>query len=339
MKGTWKAALALLLLLILLPLTLLLTLTHWVPTLAGIWLPAGTRIAIDHSPRLTRHSVRLPELRYLVGDCQLAEVTDVELSHPSRWQMHVGALDINSACLSKLPESTPTPGAPRSLAEWQKMLPYSWLTIDRLRLSPWEKWQGKLDVALTPQLQELHYKGEAVELKAKLRGQALTVSQFSAQVQEDRPPIKLVGEFTLPLVPDGLPVSGHVVSTFEVPEPSALVDAELEWRENQGQLVVTARGNPDPLLDLPWELTRERLTISDGRWNWPWLEGIPLSGRVGVKIDNWQQGIEKMKIAGRLNVLTQGVAGKGNAVLTIGPGTLSMDNSAMPFAADRRSEI
>ncbi|WP_312626723.1 YdbH family protein [Scandinavium sp.] len=331
MKGTWKAAIALLLLLILLPLTLLLTLTHWVPTLAGIWLPAGTRIAIDHSPRLTRNSVRLPELRYLVGDCQLAEATNVELSHPSRWRLHVGALDINSACLSKIPESTPAPGAPRSLAEWQSMLPNSWLTIDQLRLSPWEKWQGKLAVSLTPAKQELSYDGEAVHLQASLKGQQLTVSRLEARVQDDKPPIKLVGEFTMPLVPDGLPVNGHVVTTFQLPDPADLVDAELEWRENQGQLVVTARDNPDPLLDLPWELTRERLTISDGRWNWPWQEGLPLSGRVGLKVDNWQQGIDKMQIAGRMNVLTQGAAGKGNAVLTIGPGTLSMDNSAMPL--------
>lgn len=331
MKGSWKAAIALLLLLVLVPLTLLLTLTHWVPTLAGIWLPAGTRIAIDHSPRLTRHSLQIPDLRYLVGDCPLAQVSNAELSHPARWRLHIGALDINSACLNKLPESTPTPGAPRSLAEWQSMLPNSWLSIDQLRLSPWDKWQGKLALSLTPALQELSYDGEAVHLQARLKGQKLTVSRFEAQVQDDKPPIKLVGEFTLPLVPGGLPVNGHVVSTFQVPNPDTLVDAELEWRENRGQLVAMARGNDEPLLDLPWELTRDRLTISDGRWNWPWLEGIPLSGRVGLKIDNWRQGLDKMQIVGRLNVLTQGVAGKGNAVLTIGPGTLSMDHSAMPI--------
>ena len=45
MKGKYKAAIALVLVLVLLPLTLLLTLTHWVPTLAGIWLPVGTRIS------------------------------------------------------------------------------------------------------------------------------------------------------------------------------------------------------------------------------------------------------------------------------------------------------
>lgn len=72
MKGKYKAAIALVLVLVLLPLTLLLTLTHWVPTLAGIWLPVGTRISLQESPRLTRSALLIPDLRYLVGDCEIA---------------------------------------------------------------------------------------------------------------------------------------------------------------------------------------------------------------------------------------------------------------------------
>ncbi len=72
MKGKYKAAIALVLVLVLLPLTLLLTLTHWVPTLAGIWLPVGTRISLQESPRLTRSALLIPDLRYLVGDRELA---------------------------------------------------------------------------------------------------------------------------------------------------------------------------------------------------------------------------------------------------------------------------
>ncbi len=88
MKGKYKAAIALVLVLVLLPLTLLLTLTHWVPTLAGIWLPVGTRISLQESPRLTRSALLIPDLRYLVGDCELARVTDTRLSRPSRWRLH-----------------------------------------------------------------------------------------------------------------------------------------------------------------------------------------------------------------------------------------------------------
>lgn len=67
MLGKYKAVLALLLLIILVPLTLLMTLGLWVPTLAGIWLPLGTRIALDESPRITRKGLIIPDLRYLVG--------------------------------------------------------------------------------------------------------------------------------------------------------------------------------------------------------------------------------------------------------------------------------
>ncbi|WP_436859450.1 YdbH family protein [Citrobacter tructae] len=330
MKGKYKAVLALVLLIILVPLTLVMTLGLWVPKLAGIWLPVGTRIALDESPRLTRNGLHIPELKYLVGDCQLARVSQAQLSHPSRWLLKIGTLELDSACLAKLPQTEASPAAPRTLAEWQSMLPNTWLNIDNVVLAPWQVWQGKLNISLTPALQEVRYQGEKVKFQGKLRGQLLSVSQLDVSAFEDQPPIKLVGEFTLPLVPDGLPVNGRTVATLSLPQEPSLVDAELEWRENAGQLIVMARDNPEPLLDLPWEITSQQLTISDGRWTWPY-EGFPLSGRLGVKVENWQQGTENATISGRMNVLTQGEAGKGNAVLTFGPGKLSMDNSAMPL--------
>ncbi|HEP0497209.1 YdbH family protein [Enterobacter kobei] len=330
MKGKYKAALALLLLFILLPLTLLMTLAQWVPTLAGIWLPVGTRIAFEESPKLTRHALVIPDLRYLVEECEIARIENVTLSHPSRWQLDIGALDLNAVCLSKIPQSAPSTVAPKTLAQWQAVLPNTWLTIHRLTLSPWQQWQGELKASLTPSSQEIAYKGERVSIKGTLRGQTLSVSQFDVQLPDQPQPIKLVGEFTLPLVPDGVPVKGHAVATFNVPQLTSLVDADLDWEDNRGQLVVMARDNPDPLLDLPWQVTTEQLNISDGRWNWD-LSGMPLSGRVSLRADNWQQGLEKATLTGRLNVLTHGDAGKGNAVLNIGPGRLSMENSDMPL--------
>lgn len=52
---------------------------------------------------------------------------------------------------------------------------------------------------------------------------------------------------------------------------------------------------------------------------------------MALSVGNWQQGTEQMRVSGRLNVLTHGEGGKGNAVLTIGHGKLSMDNSDMPL--------
>lgn len=331
MKGKYKAALALLLLIILLPLTLAMTLGYWLPTLVGVWLPAGTRIAFEQSPKITRSGLQIPDLRYIAGECTLARIEHLSITHPSRWRLHAGSVNVNSACFSQLPQSEAVPGAPRTLAEWQSMLPNTWLTIDNLRLAPWEKWEGKLSISLTPQRQDLQYVGPQVKLSARLAGQSLTISEFEAQVQDNQPPLKLVGQFTMPLVPDGLPVKGHIESTLQLPQIAPLVDAELDWNGNQGQLLAMARGEPDPLLDLPWTITEKQLTLSDGRWSWPFQAGIPLSGRVGLKVIDWQKGLEQMQISGRLNVLTSGDAGKGNAVLTLGPGKLSMDASDMPL--------
>lgn len=330
MRGKYKAAIALALLLILLPLTLLLTLAQWVPSLAGIWLPAGTRIALDKSPRFTRHAVQIPDLRYLIGECEVARLKDAELTHPSRWQLRIGSLDINAACFNKLSPGESSPAAPRTLAQWQQMLPYTWLTIDRLTVSPWQTWQGKLSLALTPARQTLRYQGERVALNAELRGQQLDVNSLTLQLFDGTPPLTLGGTFTLPEFADGVPVNGQMQSTITLNQQPGVLDVDAEWRNNQGQLIVTARDGSDPLLDLPWQVTPQQLTISDGRWNWPY-QGFPLSGRVGVKVEDWQQGLENARISGRLNVLTQGDAGKGNAVLTIGPGRLSMSNSAMPL--------
>lgn len=149
MLGKYKAVLALLLLIILVPLTLLMTLGLWVPTLAGIWLPLGTRIALDESPRITRKGLIIPDLRYLVGDCQLAHITNASLSHPSRWLLNVGTVELDSACLAKLPQTEQSPAAPKTLAQWQSMLPNTWINIDKLIFSPWQEWQGKLSLALT----------------------------------------------------------------------------------------------------------------------------------------------------------------------------------------------
>ncbi|MGM1265797.1 intermembrane phospholipid transport protein YdbH family protein, partial [Escherichia coli] len=70
------------------------------------------------------------------------------------------------------------------------------------------------------------------------KGQQLTVSELDVVAFENQSPVKLVGEFTMPLVPDGLPVSGHATATLNLPQEPSLVDAELDWQENSGQLIV-----------------------------------------------------------------------------------------------------
>jgi hypothetical protein len=64
----------------------------------------------------------------------VALVKNAQLTHPSRWKLDIGSLDINTTCLAKLPETEPSP-APTTLAEWQSMLPKRGLTLTVLRLA------------------------------------------------------------------------------------------------------------------------------------------------------------------------------------------------------------
>lgn len=101
----------------------------------------------------------------------------------------------------------------------------------------------------------------------------------------------------MPLVPDGLPVSGHATATLNLPQEPSLVDAELDWQENSGQLIVLARDNGDPLLDLPWQITRQQLTVSDGRWSLLYA-GFPLSTDWVSKSTTGRQGSRTLWSAG-----------------------------------------
>lgn len=330
MKGKYKAIIALILILILLPLALLQTVASWLPTLAGVWLPQGTRIALEKSPRLSRGAVIIPDLRYLAEDCELASLKDATLSHPSRWRLHVNELNINPDCISKIPGDNSDPAAPRTLAEWQSLLPRTLLTIDKVNVAPWQQFAGGLRVSLTPTQQEVHYSGPLLTVDAKLKGQSLELEQFKVRAFEGMQPVELVGKFTLPLVPNGLPEQGYVTSTLRIPQEPELIHAVLDWHEEQGSLTLRKSHDSEPLARLPWTISSSMFEINGGQWQWPY-EGVPLRGGIALRIDDWQQGLGGATFSGRMNVVTQGLAGKANAVLNIGPGKLSLTNSALPL--------
>ncbi|WP_446676381.1 intermembrane phospholipid transport protein YdbH family protein, partial [Pantoea septica] len=88
MPRSLRRLLAALLALTLLVLGLLLTVTQWLPRLAGIWLPAETRIVLEGSPRWRNGGLWFPQVRYLAGECALASVDQASLGwHDRRWRL------------------------------------------------------------------------------------------------------------------------------------------------------------------------------------------------------------------------------------------------------------
>lgn len=333
-----RRLLAALLALILLLLGLLLTLTHWLPRLAGIWLPENTRVELHGAPHWQQGRLVFPDVRYLAGDCLLAQVADVGLGRTQqRWQLDAREVALNSDCLQALPHSA-TRDAPRSLAEWQQMLPGADIHLQQLSILPWQQYAGRFDLTLDKDFQQLRYQGDNLRVAARLQGQQLHIDQLQLSHPILPQPVELHGNLTLPTFADGLPVAGELSGALNLtqwPQPLALT---LNWQQQQGELVVRQQQEPQPLLQLPWQVDAQQIRITAGHWRWP-FGSQPLSGGVALTLDDWQQGLEQTQIRGRFNLLTAGRGGKGNLVLSVGPGKLSLTDSALPFQLTGESKF
>lgn len=108
---------------------------------------------------------------------------------------------------------------------------------------------------------------------------------------------------------------------------------DMRWQQQQGVLTVSEKGDDRPLAVLPWEVAPQRLSIKQGEWRWPY-SGQPLNGGLNIALHDWSKGWDETEISARLNVITAGHNGKGNAVLTrAGQGRVDRQRSALP--ADR----
>lgn len=339
MPRMFRRRLAAVLALILLLLGLMLTVTQWLPGLVGIWLPEDTRIKLTGAPRWRQGGLWLPQIRYLAGDCSLATVKAVSLGwHQSRWKLDADELVVESTCLQKLPASDERTTAPKTLAEWQAMLPGADVHLGKLVVAPWQTYAGALDLTLEKDRQQLNYQGDNLQLVATLTGQQLAISRLTLTHPALPEPITLIGHLELPAFATDLPVNGEVdgqLALDALPHPLQLT---LSWQQQQGELRVGMMDEKRPLLRLPWQISRDQIRIEKGEYFWP-LAAQPLSGFVNLTLDNWQSGLENSQITGRVNLLTQGRGGKGNVVLGVGPGNLSLTHSHLPFQLTGESKL
>ncbi|KIC89026.1 hypothetical protein RN49_00655, partial [Pantoea agglomerans] len=335
----FRRRLAAILALILLLLGLILTVTQWLPRLVGIWLPEDTRIELSGAPRWREGGLWLPQLRYLAGDCSLATVKGVSLGwHQSRWKLNASELTLDSTCLQKLPASDDSTAAPKTLAEWQAMLPGADVHLGKLIVTPWQTYAGALDLTLEKDRQQLSYQGDNLQLAATLTGQQLAISRLTLTHPALPEPVTLSGHLALPTFATDLPVNGEVTGQLALDALPHPLQLTLNWQQQQGELRVAMAEVTRPLLRLPWQISRDQIRIEKGEYFWP-LEAQPLSGFVNLTLDNWQSGLESSQISGRVNLLTQGRGGKGNVVLGVGPGNLSLTNSNLPFQLTGESKL
>lgn len=326
------------LLILMLPVVAFYNLSWWLPRLAGFWLPATTTLSLEGGWGWGTGGLKLPALRYWVKECELAAVSEPELTHKKgRWLLHARQVEINSACFRQLPTTPAQPAAPRSLAEWQAMLPKATVVVDRLLITPWQTWAGSLKLNFDD-VQRITWQGESLSLQAELKGQQLNLHSLTLTASPLTQPLKLSGTLRLPEIPGSLPTSGVLSADLalqQIPDP---LKATLRWQQDRGELMLHQAGETEPLASLPWQVSSEQITIDQGRWRWPYT-AQPISGGITLALRQWQKGLTETEIAGRLNVLTQGRGGKGNVVLTLGPGHLDWTDSKLPFRLTGESKF
>ncbi|MEG3132112.1 YdbH family protein [Rouxiella sp. T17] len=307
------------------------TLPQWLPTVAKHWLPQGTQLTLATTPVWSQGAWFLPDVRFQAQDCLLAEAKDVHLSSlATRWDLQLAQLDVDTACLAKLPASQGS-SAPLSLPGLQKQLPLGRLHIAKLNITPYQLYAGELNIDNNGQQQVITYQGDALHFKAELdNNQQLTVHSLSLLPPGGGEPISLTGKLALPVALDTLPASGELhgeMRSAAVPHP---LDISVNWQQKQGELQLIEKGEQQPLVTLPWQLEEKKITIVNGKWRWPYA-AQPLSGGVSLTFDNWSDNFNETTLSGRLNVLTQGHNGKANVVLSLGPGKIGLLDSDIPF--------
>lgn len=326
-----KTALGIVVAIVLLFITLWQTLPRWLPRVIAPWLPQGSQLVLRGPLHWQQGALRLAGVSFSAQGCVIANASELSLSYQrSVWRLNSEQVNMDTACLSKLPASENS-ATPLTLDRLQSQLPQFELAIARFTLTPWQTYAGSLQLLSSVKGQQLRYRGKNINAEASLdTHQQLTLSKLSITPPDSTTPIQLAGKITLPLDLNSLPTQGALqgeVQTAYLEKPLLL---DLHWQQQQGVLTLAEKGDTQPLATLPWDVTPQQIRIEKGEWRWPYIDQS-LSGGLNIALHDWNKGLDETQITARLNVITAGHNGKGNAVLTLGPGTLSLTNSDLKF--------
>ncbi|WP_241607555.1 YdbH family protein [Rosenbergiella australiborealis] len=310
---------------------LVLSINLWFIPLVHYYLPNGVTVERQSGFSLSLSHLSLPSLSLSAQGCQLAQLTNPRVAL-SGYPLKISAekLTINSDCIKQWPTVSSSNAAPITLRQLQQILPSSNLDIASVEITPWPSYQGALHFTSLGAQQHLTYQGTALQLDMDLVGQTLNIHKVAIEYPLFQQPLTLSGKITLADQLTALPEQMSIetkawVDTY--PNPLSIL---LTHDHQQGSLTVNDDSTQQQLLNVPYVLTADTFSIDQGKWAWP-LVGQNLSGFFSLSAKNWQKGIEQTTLTGRVNALTQGRGGKGNIVLTLGPGRLSFSENEFPL--------
>ena len=330
MTGKKPKFLIILLSLLVIVITAILSVNQWVSQLAGFWLPEGTRLQLKGQFHFADRSLVLPDLTLASANCDLASVTALSLGYQQQmWRLIAGDISIDSACLARLPSTSSASTTPaKTIADWQSLLPDARVYVKNLQVLPWSDYSGEITLMNRHGRQSLNFTGKTVQLEAELDKQQLQIKKLQLTQMELPGTAIIEGNISLSPLITAWPETGTINGQFVLAQTP--LNLTLRWQQQRGKILLTTPQQPRYLLSLPWTVTPQAIEISQGEWFWPFGRQ-PLQGGISLNASNWMAGPDQTKFSGRLNILTAGRGGKGNAVLNLGPGKLSLQQSDLPL--------
>lgn len=308
-----------------------LSINQWSTLAVQHFLPEGVTIERQGRFSLSLSHITLPSFTLNAQGCLLAQVSTPRVAL-SRYPLNVAVdnLTLNSDCFKQWPSNPTAASNPLSLRQLQQQIPGIKVDIASLTITPWQTYQGAVHFSSSGAQQQLRYHGQAVDVDAELTGQMLNLKTVSIAHSSLKQPLYLSGKIrladTVTTVPEQASVTGKVVLA-SYPHPLSVT---LSRDQQRGELMIQDPAAEQPLINAPFTLTPEEFQIEKGTWSWP-VPQQNLSGFFSFSARNWQQGFEQTLLTGRVNALTQGRGGKGNVVLTLGPGKLSLTDNQFPL--------
>lgn len=306
-------------------------LPYWLPRVASLWLPVGSQLQIQGPLRWQQGALHLEGINWSTQQCRIASAQTLSLSSQhGGWVLNAEQLTIDTVCLAKLPPDTASQ-QPVRLEKIRRVLPSFSLNINQFSLTPWPFYLGKLQLRSSVTEQTLSYQGQNLVAEAILDAdQQLTVNQLIITPPAGGPPIQLTGQITVPSDLNRLPEQGTLLAEIPLTALKHPLLLDIRWQREKGTLVLKEKTRIRPLATLPWVITSQQIRVEQGEWYWPSGQQS-LGGGISFMLSEWQNGVDATQISARINMVTSGHQGKGNAVLTLGPGNLGLTASNLGF--------
>ncbi|QAV24761.1 YdbH family protein [Proteus hauseri] len=315
--------------------TLWVTIPHWLPVVAKSYLPEGISLTLTQ-PKLQQIGLSIDNISLKSESCILANIDGFAFQYKKQqtdsFQFSSHNLMLDEQCFSQLSaiEKEKTAQAPLELQTLLASIPALSINIQSVLLKGYDDYQGSLNLTSEKNGRSIIYQGDKAEIRLFIRdNQWLDIQHFKVNLPDDNY-IELAAEIELPLDIASLPENGSINATLLTSHYTNPLVFVGEWKGNEGTLSLAEQGGGQALMLLPWHVDAKNITIKKGRWEWFGLDQ-PLRGGVDINLAQWREGLANLRLTARLNMMTEGRAGKGNLVISIPETPIDLLDAQIPI--------